>query len=300
MVPYLYQCDVCNRKYTNKKKLVDHFEDHIKYRQDAIKGEVILYKCCLCDYHFPERSDVIEHMQSHEDTHKFSCNICLHSVTNRNGLNNHRRLFHEGVAPKRCTVCQQAFPNAKYCQFHMENDHGIEKEGDHLCNECGKFFNTKNNLWKHIQDMHGKELHACNVCGKKCKSESSMRKHRKVVHFTPADIKCSTCGKLFKTLSHLHKHQKIHTKPKHICEICGREISSRPDNIKTHMLQHDINPYKLHCNYCKKKFKFVALLQKHLEEHASVVPHMCPFCKRSYPTKQSLDIHVTVHGEKIY
>ena len=292
---YPYQCDLCNRKYVQKEGLQKHLSGHIKYDVDTKSN---LYKCCLCDEYFPKRDRVHSHLASHKLTYQHKCLICDRMFENKNLWSVHQ-YQHAGVSATRCQVCQKPCRNAHALYEHKQRLH-TERERSHLCMACGNAFLSKNSLGAHMKQVHVAAVHSCDVCGLNFKTRGRMRSHRRIVHFTSADIKCKECGKMFKSNSRLQRHQTtVHSNKKTVCKICGLELSgTRTDYIKNHMISHEKVPYKLQCNYCPMKFKYTMLLTLHLHKHKGEVPIVCTYCKRTFPTEQSLRIHMKVHGVK--
>ncbi|XP_022098447.1 zinc finger protein 236-like [Acanthaster planci] len=52
---------------------------------------------------------------------------------------------------------------------------------------------------------------------------------------------------------------------------------------------------RLKCRYCDRSFMFPSVLARHMRKHSNEQSNRCKICKRGFPDKASLSIHVTSH-----
>ena len=163
-----------------------------------------------------------------------TCNICQKSVVKVN-LENHQATAHK-MYKYRCDICFSDFPNREDLTAHKTKEH--PKRAEKLnCDKCGKLFDFKHQLKKHI----------------------------KIVHDNIRDQKCSHCDKSFKTKDVLKEHiASVHEGVKHICAFCGRSYNRRSD-LSVHVkVRHNQDTKKHVCDECGKSFDFAKSLQKHV------------------------------------
>ncbi len=93
------------------------------------------------------------------------------------------------------------------------------------CEECGKEFQKKNKLNRHIRETHSNDKpYKCEDCGADFKRNSHLTRHKKLKHTEePKAFKCSIddCLQKFSTKQHLDRHIKTNNFGEiHKCEEC--------------------------------------------------------------------------------
>ena len=59
----------------------------------------------------------------------------------------------------------------------------IPKLSQFVCRKCGRIFSRKDNLKRHITNIH-RNPRACTICGKRFRSNPSLKKHQDFAHST--------------------------------------------------------------------------------------------------------------------
>ena len=57
-----------------------------------------------------------------------------------------------------------------------------EGKRDYPCNICGKFFEDKGHVKRHIKGVHEGVKHKCDICGNEFSQKSGVFTHKKFVH----------------------------------------------------------------------------------------------------------------------
>lgn len=104
-----------------------------------------------------------------------------------------------------CRNCGSWFVDEKSFLHHMavvENQSVCA-----ICKECGKYFISADGYKFHMKMTHGsaEECPECNVCGKRFQTKHHLRRHM-TMHSTAKPFACSICGTRFKRKDHLQKH----------------------------------------------------------------------------------------------
>lgn len=126
-----FPCNLCNKKYTNKKSLVIHQRTHT--------GE-LPYLCSLCGKRCPSKIALKSHLKCHDG----------------NG----------GGFPAKCDVCGRVFSRKHLMERHKLHKH-TNAQTEFKCTECTKTFSHQRSLKRHYMSSHmGVKNHVCGLCGK--------------------------------------------------------------------------------------------------------------------------------------
>ena len=132
-----------------------------------------------------------------------------------------------------------------------------------LCTEC---FSSVGELNRHHRNDHG--VVSCKDCDKKFSSQTSLEKHA----YTHGDLKyvCELCGKRFPFVSRLEQHSKVHINQKIPCPIksCKRVFKGVGD-VNRHVKTHKKGGW-FKCNYCDYRNKDKRNTNSHMRTHQSV------------------------------
>ncbi|XP_049434503.1 zinc finger protein 664-like isoform X25 [Epinephelus fuscoguttatus] len=139
------------------------------------------------------------------------------------------------------------------------------------CDICGKVFEYKSKLQRHLNSHTGEKQFSCKTCGKGVSDTSALSAHIRT-HTGEKPFLCKTCGKRFNDASVLKSHIRIHTGEKpHTCKICGRGFRRNGD-LLVHMRTHSgEKPYT--CKTCGKHFRSSNNLTGHMRTHTGVKVH---------------------------
>ncbi|CAC5361137.1 KRAB [Mytilus coruscus] len=194
-----------------------------------------------------------------------------------------------------------------------------EKGTRFMCDECGKSFNTKCGMNKHIRSKHRGEQgmpHQCTYCGYKCIEKHQMERHCRKYH-GGEKLQCTYCNKLFTTKSGLKRHEISHhlLSPLFQCNECSLNFT-RKDLLEDHEQAIYANNYRksnlarhklIHlgktqtCD-CGKIFASPAAMKEHRKRHSDPLIFTCRHadCGKVYSRRYSLQQHVRrEHGDHV-
>ena len=109
-----------------------------------------------------------------------------------------------------------------------------EKERNHNCDSCGKYFSRLGHLKTHIEALHGEQKsYKCDSCGKLYNTKNGLKNHMEVIHEGQKNYKCDTCGKSFTISGSLKIHIKtIHEGQKNTNVILVKNPSPYQEVLK--------------------------------------------------------------------
>jgi len=204
-----------------------------------------------------------------------------------------------------CKRCDLTFETLASKKKHMKETHksGTKTTNQNLkkCKFCGLVSETMNQNEKHMTEMHDFK-YDCEICGQKLSGYSSAHRHRRIKHPDLYKINCDMCGCGFINKAVWLVHSKIckgskakneHKKADHVCEECGKTLTSR-NGLMTHMLLHNPEHGNHKCDECDKNFATEFSLRTHRktqhEGKNNCFP--CEVCGKVITSKKSLRDHI--------
>ena len=165
--------------------------------------------------------------------------------------------------PYYCEQCDMTFSGRGVYKIHMFKQHAAERpfqcsrEG---CNARG--FTNKSAYNTHMQMHADVRPFKCKECKKRFRSKTELKKHG-YYHTGTRNYNCKYCNKGFYTKRTMEDHLSMHTGEKPFqCKQCPytcRLIKMLVSHQKIHERQ------KVHCDRCKRVFKFQVVLDKHIK-----------------------------------
>lgn len=195
--PAIYECDLCDRKFTKKKFIEQHLLRHTRNTLDCgicqkrfkssrdLKKHMYKhtgerpFKCSLCEKTFQHESYVTIHMRQHTGEKPYTCSQCGRSFYSSGSLTSHIRLFHDNVRNYVCNICEQRFRQPSLLKDHTRSKHTLERPFS--CTICGQTFATRKVLKQHTH-IHQEKRFKCNYCEKVFAQSAGRRCHEKYSH----------------------------------------------------------------------------------------------------------------------
>lgn len=115
----LFECDVCNMKFSNGANMRRH-----KMRHTGVKP----YECRVCQKRFFRKDHLAEHFTTHTKTLPYHCPICNRGFQRQIAMRAHFQNEHVGQHElvKTCPLCSYRAGTMKSLRVHFFNRHGID------------------------------------------------------------------------------------------------------------------------------------------------------------------------------
>lgn len=221
-----------------------------------------VYTCSTCDLQLSTAAEYREHTKTHYDK-RFLCKKCNTWFPLRTSLEKHL-LFHES---------EQQKPE---------------------CPHCGRTYQSRWNLRRHIRGMHDKVVYMCDICGKAFARSDVLQAHV-AKHSEDGDLRCEQCSKCFSSRSTLKNHMKTHVKSSivkksdNVTKIASAGVGADAKNT---------NGKKVYCcHYCGKESKHHFTHKMHMRIHTQERPHKCEACDKAFRTMAALITHERIHED---
>lgn len=133
--------------------------------------------------------------------------------------------------PHTCCFCRKTIFCYAYLKLHIEKFHTKTKRFN--CDLCLKFYHTRVDIARHMQESHGKKKFSCHICDYKTSVMSHLNAHKKT-HYTDK-VACPVCNKQVRSLV---GHMTMH-KSRKKCPICQKMIGKY--RIRAHAKTHSRN-----------------------------------------------------------
>lgn len=139
----------------------------------------------------------------------------------------------------------------------------------------------------------------CDYCGKSFNTKSSLRRHINM-HLNVKPFECRYCHMKFGQCCNWRSHMKnVHPKlkrEKYICRKCRKPFLLK-ENLTLHLAAHIKKENSHKCVFCNKIFSSHLLLSQHEKQHMNLGRYKCSICTRSYDSHSRLSLHIKSHLE---
>ncbi|XP_072933965.1 uncharacterized protein [Epargyreus clarus] len=256
------------------KKEIDIKEDKAEYDVKVIKQENIKKEGyqCTCGNVFQRKSRLETCLRSHnllQDTNScYSCHSCNKQFTDKNDLALHRRRLHRKRFP--CKFCPTDYNTRKELYKHLQIHQKVQLMEYKVISEVVK----------------GKQKLRCFMCAKTCSELSELKCHVMDDHKEP--YTCPHCQETFPKIIDFGNHTKTFHP-----EVEGQSVL---DVLEA--FSKLVKAWK--CEECELQFHEADKLALHqIEKHSPDVKTECQFqcddCRRVFVSQKGLTSHRRIH-----
>ncbi|XP_037529077.1 zinc finger protein 271 [Rhipicephalus sanguineus] len=244
------KCSYCGRVFSRKRDLDDHIRVHTEERP---------YACHLCPMTFRQKKNVVRHLKTHTGERPFKCRFCEKAFASMSDQNRHEVFCHRKSL--HCHVNAQAHQNVaipvklepSFQEDWNEEVHLLQHSGrsdaetsrgsqnPRKCNYCGKVFQEKYDLDKHLHVHTGERPFVCHLCPMTFTHKQSVARHVRT-HTGEKPYQCRFCPKAFTSKSDQNRHEACtHTGGRpYRCRFCPMAFAVKRDQKRHEVSSHDL------------------------------------------------------------
>ena len=257
-----------------------------------------MYPCTYCSSGFISQELLDKHLylckskKLQEASTCNTCDICNHQFSSIQNLKMHTNSCHGEF---HCPECKEMFSSYEKRKTHHSKVH---LGTTFSCEECGKSFNNKGLLTRHVRTVHQEHQdYKCKQCGREFNLLANLTCHVSTVHELSKPYKCTVidCGIRFSQITGLKTHmQSIHDQIKYPCTECGYQATQKC-HLKRHMNSVHLRKYSFNCDFCINRFndrttRDVHVKSMHLTQYSCSYPEECNTCKKRFRDKDNIYI----------
>ncbi|KAL0808622.1 hypothetical protein ABMA28_013060 [Loxostege sticticalis] len=215
-----WACALCESKFISLRALSRHTQSHFPK-----------FTCEACGKSYFSVSSLRFHKQV---SHIGDQRICVKCKKTFETLEEKRK--HVLESPRCwafvCKFCGERFVSSTLRNAHRTQVHGMQSK-EYVCPECPEVFPDRQKYRIHFITTHTNDYFSC-TCGKKFDSKSNLKKHM-VVHTKEKLFPCTVCSKAFSRKKNLVQHMWIHSEHKRFeCVDCNKQFNQKV-TWKSHM-----------------------------------------------------------------
>ena len=160
----------------------------------------------------------------------FMCSQCGYQTVNKNMLDRHIKVTHEGLRFS-CSQCEYKALTSQGLQYHIESFHEHKK---YICPHCGDMLASKPGLKSHIKVVHEGFKLQCPHCDYKIGSKQDLRYHIQTKH-EGLSYPCPHCDYKATRDYNLKAHiRSVHEGIRFKCPHCDFQ-GTRKDYLQKHI-----------------------------------------------------------------
>ncbi|XP_058458364.1 zinc finger protein 595-like [Malaya genurostris] len=287
-------CRLCSRTFETQSDLMQHRrEDH------KMTGKEAGISCRTCHQRYADHDALLKHRsEDHPMEIPLECDVCKATFASPVALRAHKR-EHQRVILYNCPNCRETYNSQLLLETHMKDVHADCK--NHVCYLCGSGYPTRKQLVSHLgrhrnpqrrtnSNMPGNYM--CDICGKEFNFRITLKRHVFNFHDHDRKFQCEVCEKTLVSAEGLKLHMRSHSEDQLVmCELCGKGFS-QPYRLREHMIRHSREANEQRCHICNRAFRDPNKLELHLKSHTGETEFCCIPCQRYFATDRHYRLHL--------
>ena len=281
-----YECNVCGKTYELRPSLQRHMRIHSGLDE---------FKCYICDKLFSDAKSLREHMFIHTGEKPHGIEIPEAVLVNPENGEKPVLMLPCERCKKLCKSKASYIAHFKACSSSVPPNSSLPN-GKYECDICGKTYELRPSLQRHMRIHLGLDEFKCSICEKQFSDAKSLRGHI-FIHTGEKPFSCRFCEFKFRDKSTLRKHETRHgTERPFKCDVCLKAFFLGVD-LRKHQKVHLVDR-EFKCDRCDKQFYLVAQLRRHYRVHTGERPFECELCGKFFTDRTALKCHTATHTGK--
>lgn len=289
------QCGRCGRSFSCLKGTHRHLQNC--RHQESVAGtapdgddvNAVMYTCQICWASYRSKTNFRAHINQHAGFKQYRCRLmCKKQFFGLKGRIKHEVKCNAYIG---CAVCERPFTTKESLFAHIKEAHG---KIAFKCEICGTSFNNRINLRNHQRNMH-KEKEGGFMC-RRCRKHRSKTAHEANLHLYECNeiftYNCDQCDAQLRNFSLLRAHkERFHEEPSYGCNFCNKKFKQKSSALK-HQASHTEHQGRFRCINCPKILSTLANLKRHMNVHFPVRHFQCHSCHKQFSSKQTMESHL--------
>ena len=175
MIKPILSFEICNEEYSYEKCLKQCDLQNLPNKP---------FQCPDCEKKFSQKAKLVEHLNRHRGTPQFLCRWCNKGFYQKDRLKTHE-FNHTGERPFKCSVCQYECRRQYELNRHTKiHDEQARDKLMHFVCECGKKNYSQAELERHKMTHLTEKKFKCHICLKDLKTKYTLMSHLAGIHFS--------------------------------------------------------------------------------------------------------------------